>query len=852
MNLVRDTRFFERLLIALVILAFTSFAYYFSVSDIEEQEARYNNSRIMLVKLLSREILDLVNRRMDLTPRLQNLLAEEAVAYAAVQQTDGAVIARAENPSNPVGVLEIVEEKALKAAHLSLIPFQDTSRTNSLVEVAVPLVSANGRKIVLRVGFFRKDEEAKLGRIKFRNSLIFSLLMLSFAAYWFVRKHHASNLQHTLLGGCALIILILFLSTRMTVQGWYDRHWRKASVRHCLYLAKMFAPSAVRFLNTGEDNDLKECYELVSDDDNFSYISVIKDEQIVYHSDPSMIGKSVAEDKNYLTSLNYDKPRIFRHSEQDMYEAFVPLMNGRHRQGTLKVGIRITSGYEPLNILRDRLVLLFLAALLLMLFFLHILSRRVSKEISWFIKAMEQVTSGDLRQHIYIERNDEFGQMAHAFNFMIMSMKERDLIGRGLQQYVSKSIVERTLKALSGHEKNGEKLFAVSLFIYFSGVDEAIARVDGPRVFAAAQECYNVVRKICQPSQNVHLQLFPSGILVLFTFPNRHDALLKSLNIGKLVVKDLEKRPDMPFSPKITMHAMDMVRGQITEGANQTSFIGDSFGDFRTLSKVQDSDEIIATREVHVLLKDVLNFDELEILSGDQGRFNAFVIRNFRDIDELVSKFEDATSWTRIMILRLIKASGELGDPEILYKWFENDDPEVRYHILDALEKVQPPKLCEFIEKVIEQEQDPKVLSRAIGLLGVFGNEEHVPLLTEKLRSNDRRVKANVIEALEAIGGKRVYEYLNLLVDEQDNRVKANILIALGKYGDLKVFDLLSKMIKDPDPHMRASAAFALGKLGMAQGVEPLINALSDKDPMVRRQVIASLTSLKADLDIEV
>jgi len=58
-------------------------------------------------------------------------------------------------------------------------------------------------------------------------------------------------------------------------------------------------------------------------------------------------------------------------------------------------------------------------------------------------------------------------------------------------------------------------------------------------------------------------------------------------------------------------------------------------------------------------------------------------------------------------------------------------------------------------------------------------------------------------------------------------------------------------MITDQEPNMRASAAYALGQLGMAQGVEPLVNALSDKDPMVRRQVIASLTALKADLNIE-
>mgnify|MGYP002683345909 CR=1 FL=1 len=75
--------------------------------------------------------------------------------------------------------------------------------------------------------------------------------------------------------------------------------------------------------------------------------------------------------------------------------------------------------------------------------------------------------------------------------------------------------------------------------------------------------------------------------------------------------------------------------------------------------------------------------------------------------------------------------------------------------------------------------------------------------------------------------------------------------VALGKYGDLKVFELLSRMIKDSESNMRASAAYALGKLGMAQGVEPLINALSDKDPMVRRPVVASLTALKADLDVD-
>ncbi len=848
----RDSKLLERALILIVILSLTSFAYYFTLADIEEVESRYENRRVMLVKMLAHEVVDSIDRRIDLTPRLSNLLAEEAVAYAAVQQADGALLARSENYSLPVGVLENIEEEALKAPHLRLIPFRDTSRTTSLIEAAIPLITGNNRKYVLRVGFFRESEERRVSQVRFRNTLIFSLFMLALAASWFVRRHHASNLHHTLLGGSALIILLLFMASRVTLQNWYDGQWRETFVRHGLYVAKMFAPAASRLIEAGDDLYIRESLRQLGANEDFAFLAVIKDEQVIFHSDSTLVGASAADDKNYRRSLNAEQPAVYRLPDLDMYETLVPVMNGRHRLGTVKVGWRNASRYEPLAAVRDRLVLLFVVGLLLMMFFMHLLSRRISKEISWFIRAMEQVTAGDLRQNIYIERNDEFGQMAHAFNFMIMSMKERDMIGRGLQQYVSRSIVERTLKALSGSEKNGEKLFAVSMFLYFSGIDEAINRVDGNRIFSAVQECFNCLRKVVQPGPNVTVQMFPSGLLVLFTFSNRHDSLLKALNAARLITRDLGRRQDLPFAPKVTLHAMEMVRGQFGDNTEATAMIGDGFADFRTLARVQDSDEVIASREVNVLLKDVVNFDELEVLSGEQGRMNAFVVGSFKETGELVNCFAGATPWTKIMILRILKSTIEQADPEKLFAWYQDEDPDVRYHVMDVVERISPERSRAFVEKAVTEEGDSRVLSRAIAVLGKVGNEEHIAILTEKLRSGDRRVKANAVEAMEAIGGKRVYEFLNLLVDEQDNRVKANILIALGKYGDLKVFDLLSRMITDSESNMRASAAYALGKLGMAQGVEPLINALSDKDPMVRRQVVASLTALKADLDIDV
>ena len=851
MNVYRDSKAIEKLLALVTVLTLISFAYYFTLSEIEELEASYKTRRVMLTKMLGREIADYLEKRIEITPRLSNFLAEEGVAYAAVQQPDGSIIAKGENYAIPMGILENIEETALKASHLISLPYEDPSRTVSLTETVLPVITPGSKKVVLRIGFFRNSEKNKVSHIKFRNTIVFSFLIFALSIIWFLRKNKASNLQNSLMGTTAIVILMLFLSSRMTLQKWYENEWHQNFTKNAIAVSKMFSTASARLIESSLESDIKEEYKIAAADTAFAYISIIKDDKIVFHSDPTQVNENMAADENYPRSLNTKKPMIFRNDLESLYEVYVPVMKGQHRLGTIKTGWFIQNSYEPLSIIRDRLVLVFTAALIILLLVMHLLSRRVTKELHWFIKAMEQVTSGDLRQTIYIDRNDEFGQLAHSFNFMIMSMKEKDMVGRGLQQYVSKSIVEKTLKALSSQDKNGEKQFAVSLFLYFSGINEAISHLDGARIFSSVQECLDSVNKLTQPGSNVNNQLFPSGILTVFTLSNRHDSLLKALNTANLIATDLGRRPDLPFSPKLTMHTMEVIRGNLLDKSEKLSFIGDGFADFRTMAKIQGGDEIIVTREVSLLLKDAVNFEELEILSPEHGRTTVYLFKNYKEISEIIRSFESATNWTKIMILRILKLSVDQVDPKILFEWFKDEDPDVRYHVMDIIDRIPANDALAFVEKVIESESDKKVLSRAIAVLGKVGNEKHIPILSEQLRSTDRRVKANAVEALELIGGKRVYEFFNLLIDEQDNRVKANILIALGKYGDLKVFDLLSKMITDQEPNMRASAAYALGQLGMAQGVEPLVNALSDKDPMVRRQVIASLTALKADLNIE-
>lgn len=852
MRLTLDPRHVERVFLIIIILTLASFAYHFTISDLEEVQSRYTSRRVTLVKLLAREVVNLLQSRQDVTSRLLNLLAEETVAYALVQLPGSEILAKAETEQVAVGTLQDIEATALQAPHLHMQNFFDSSGAIPLTEFSIPLAIEGSKKVVLRIGFFRAQEVAQLRQVRFRNLLLISTLLLGLFFYWLVRRRQSADFQTSLMSGVALLILFLFLGSRLLIQQWYDRNWHQNFVRQGMGIAKIVSVAAGEFLKTGESTALKSIHGLLETDDAFTFLAVAKDEQYLYHSDASLQGQFFQPDANFTKSLNTTYPVVFQLSDPEHFEVLVPLLSHQQRLGTMRLGLRNITGHGPLALLRNRLVLVFLVALVILLFLVHLLARRIAKEVSWFIKAMEQVTAGDLRQQIFIERNDEFGQMAHSFNFMLMSLKERDFLGRGLQHYVSKSIVDQTLKAVTSPKESGEKVFVATLTVYLSGLSEVIQRLNGPEVFSHIREIHALVKKVCPPSSHCHVQVLMDGILVLFSHPSRHEVLLRAFSAAPALGQALEKKRDLPFSPRLTLHSLEMVFGSVDEQEELPAFLGEAQVHFRAFAQVQDVSEVIASEETSYLLRDVAEFDELEICTPDQGRVRGFVFKGFKLPEDLVILYPTSSPWNKVLILRILKGHAAPEQGDLLLKWFDDPDANVRYQIMDVLERLQPKGVVEFVVNVLEKETDQRVLARAISALGKVGNESHLPILAERLRTGDRRVKANAVEALEAIGGKKVYEFLNLLVDEQDNRVKANILIALGKYGDLKVFELLSRMIRDEDHSMRASAAFALGRLGMAQGVEPLVSALADKDPGVRRQVVASLSSLKADLEIEI
>ncbi len=871
LNTLRRSVFFERAFVGVVVFTLGCFAYYLTQAQTAAVEASHQNQRTIFMRALARDVASLLDKKQSLSARLANVLDEVSVRYAVVQRArDGSVEAKGDGPGESLSLAQVQEALALKARGLTWLPYSDPSGSGeTLVEGVLP-VMVGSERLVLRVGFVRDEQDRVLRHIVFRNLLVLAVIVLGFVFYWLIKHRDVASVRVIWLGGAAILVLAAFIASHLLLEHWYDRAWRRQFKKTAIGAGQLMAPVARRFAINERAEDATELAEMRNANDDIAFIAVVKGEKAVFHTEADEIGKSF-EDPHLKGSRNDDVP-LLRHSPDDPldFRVYVPLLQvqgtnaGRGsgaatvpqanqplmRVGTLVVGIRAHAWIESRGVLVWQMGLVFLGALGVAFVLVHLISRRLSRDVNVLIHSMEQVTAGDLRQSVYLERHDEVGLLAQTYNFMMLGLRERDMLGKGLQQYVSKSIVNQTLKVIASHENTGEKLFVVGLFAPFHGLGEALNQAKPPDLFTAVRQIVELLRKVAVDAGAAQVQLSLGGAVLLFGGRQKYDALLTAIRCANLLLHRLRDCQGLPFEVPLAIHCFETIHGTLDN--EEPTFWGDVGLDVFALARVQDKDEIFLSEDAGFLLRETAEMNEVEVQGERSVRVKAFAFKGFKPHAELVSLFTNVPVHVRVLILKILRTYAQAEAAEVMMGWFPGADPNVRYAILEALEKLPRTNIVPFVEQVVKEDTDARVLSKAIQLLGRLGNENHVPILAEKLRVTDRRVKANAVEALEKIGGNRVYEFFNLLLDESDNRVKANILISLGKYGDLKVFDLLSRMIKDSDKNMRASAAYALGQLGMAQGVEPLISALSDKDPDVRRQVVASLSRLKADLEIDV
>lgn len=635
MKIFRSSDLLEKSLAFVFVLIFFVFSIFFTLSNQEEVEAAFNHQRITFTKSLAREICDLLERRMDVSAKLSNVLAENSVAYAVLHLSDGSLKARSESFSLPVGTFETAEAVAMKAQYLSLIPFKDYSGSLSFLETAMPLFTSEGTKYILRLGFLRNDEEEELAKIQLRNILVFALVFVFFISLWLVRHLAYSSIKYALIGSTTLVMLILFFTASYAIRNWYGPVWRETFVMNeCLGISKILKPSAMKLIEKKDSEEFESILKILSENENFCFAAVIKDDSYVYHRDKNKIG-TLVEDGNYTKSLNSNKPSVFKENSQEAYYAMIPILNGSSRVGTLSTLWRSDRGIKAIASLRDRLTMIFVFSYLILFIFMHIFSEEISKRIFWLSQSREE-----------------------NYSFPVNSME----------------LSEEKATFLPSNSNNR---IGISVFLYFSGIAEAIEKIESDRLQASIKSCYSTVIKLLKNNKSCSIKLQPDGIAVLFYGLEEQEMAFSAIEYANLLKRQLKEITELSFLPKITFHLCNLVALNFEFFNGSESFAGDFLADYKSISSIQPVGEVVASQESYKLLKDCLKFDLLEIITPECGKFNAFLMGDYKDAKELSSIFSQSSNWTKLMILRILKSDGDF-DGRILDGWEKENDPIIK------------------------------------------------------------------------------------------------------------------------------------------------------------------------------
>jgi HEAT repeat protein len=196
--------------------------------------------------------------------------------------------------------------------------------------------------------------------------------------------------------------------------------------------------------------------------------------------------------------------------------------------------------------------------------------------------------------------------------------------------------------------------------------------------------------------------------------------------------------------------------------------------------------------------------------------------------------------------LILEEISELLNNKESAELFFENvkkQDSKLKLNLVDLLKEYENENIIDYLIKWLKLEEKSQLISSIISLLGKFSFDNKLDVLSPFLKSEDRRIRANVVEAIGKNIDKDSSKLLIPYLKDKDNRVRANAAMALWKNKELRgeVKKAFAGMIENSDKWMNASAMYAFGELGIEDFMLYLLEHLQDEDEDICRNALIAL-----------
>jgi HEAT repeat protein len=180
-------------------------------------------------------------------------------------------------------------------------------------------------------------------------------------------------------------------------------------------------------------------------------------------------------------------------------------------------------------------------------------------------------------------------------------------------------------------------------------------------------------------------------------------------------------------------------------------------------------------------------------------------------------------------------------DLVVLRQYLDSQEHPTRLEAVSAAGELEWKESQPFLLALLEREPHPFVISKLTKVIGSFGDDRVLDVLSKFLSHADDRVRANTIEGVEALPGEAKFTHLMPKLEDPSPRVRANALKALQALGGDKFTSLLERMVHSGESAQRLSVTYALGAIRGPEGQKHLARLLEDDDRDVQERAMAQL-----------
>jgi signal transduction histidine kinase len=221
-----------------------------------------------------------------------------------------------------------------------------------------------------------------------------------------------------------------------------------------LSLVTTFAFSSVQALVADDYLGLRQLVNSLTRNEDTRYAMILDlDGRVLIHNRANETGM-IYRDPLTLRALKTTSPLVQeirgRHGEI-VYDFAAPVLVLNQRRAVARLGVSISDELRLIRRTRNAILGLGILTLITGLVWAHLQARRLTRPIQALARGATAVAGGDLALRIPVDRRDEVGHLAEAFNTMAESLRVRFEVDRELSSTLN---LQTVLETLVRHAQN--------------------------------------------------------------------------------------------------------------------------------------------------------------------------------------------------------------------------------------------------------------------------------------------------------------------------------------------------------------------------------------------------------------